>query len=148
MISVYAGIEFLSRDLSLRFRNFFNKDPRHGLPASVGVSLSTPSTVTNPESYPHLAFVNIVAVPLDISDAVQILTVALPHVHNTVNLQGSCTFSTVESKIPAFATRGASVDPEGTSPVNMEGCVRKVLEENTVLNRNNNSKNNKIEIGN
>ena len=57
--------------------------------------------------------------------------------------RGAATFSTVESKIPAFATRG--VDSEGTSPVNMEGCVRKVLEENTVLNRNNN---NKIEIGN
>ena len=137
MISAYAGIEFLSQDLSLRFRNFFNKDPGHRLPTSVGVSLSTISTVTNPESYVHLAFVDIVTVPLNISDAVQILTVALPHVHNTVNWQGSCTFSTVESKIPAFATRGAPVGPEGTSPVNMEGCVRKVLEENTVLNSNN-----------
>ena len=74
--------------------------------------------------------------PLNISDAVQILTVALPHVHNTVNWQGSCTFSTVESKIPASTTSCALVDPEGTSPVNMEGCVRKVLEENAVLNRN------------
>ena len=138
----------MSRDLGLRFRNFFNKDPRHRLPASVCVSLSTKSTITNPESYAHLAFVDIVTVPLNISDAVPILTVALPHVHNTVNWQGSCTFSTVESKIPAFATRGASVDPEGTSPVNMEGCVRKVLEENAVLNRNNNNKNSKIEIGN
>ena len=107
------------------------------------------STITNPESHAHLAFVDIVTVPLNISDAVQILTVALPHVHNTVNWQGSCTFSTVESKIPAFATRGTPVGPEGTSPVNMEGCVRKILEENAVLNRNNNNnKNKKIEIGN
>ena len=106
------------------------------------------STITNPESHAHLTFVDIVTVPRNMSDAVQILTVALPHVHNTINWQRSCTFTTVESKIPAFATRGAFVDPEGTSPVNMEGCVRKVLEENTVLNRNNNSKNNKIEIGN
>ena len=136
MLSAYAGIEFLSQDLSLRFRNFFNKDPGHRLPTSVGVSLSTMSTVTNPESHAHLAFVDIVTVPLNISDAVQILSVALRHVHNTVNWQGSCTFSTVESKIPTPATTYALVDPQGTSPVNMEGCVRKVLEENTVLNRN------------
>ena len=126
----------MSRDLSLRFRNFFNKDPGHRHPASVGVSLTTMSTITNPESHAHLAFVDIVTVPFNIPDAVHVMTVALPHVHNTVNWQGRCTFSSVESKMPASTTIYALVDPQSTSPVNMEGCVRKVLGENTFLNRN------------
>ena len=74
-------------------------------------------------------------------DAVQILTVALPHVHNTINWQGSCTFSTVESKIPAFATRCTPVDSEGTNPVDMEGRIGEVFGENTVLGKNKKEKN-------
>ena len=62
-------MDVLSRDLSLRFWNFFNKDPRHWLPAGVGVTFSITTTITNRESHAHLAFVDVVAVPLNISDA-------------------------------------------------------------------------------
>ena len=78
---------------------------------------------------------NFAAVTLDVSDAVRILRFCSPQVHNTVNWQRSCTFSTVESEIPAFAAPGTASDSKSTSPVNMEGCVREVLGEHTVLNK-------------
>ena len=80
---------------------------------------------------------DVVTVPFNMADAMKIFIVSLPHVHNTVNWQGSCTFSTVESKMPAFATRCSLVDSEGTSPVNMEGRIGEVFGENTVLCKNN-----------
>ncbi len=77
---------------------------------------------------------DVVAVPLNMADAVEIfMTTSFPHVHNTVNWQGSCTFGTVESEVPAFAASVTVVDSQGTSKVNMEGCVREVLGEHTVL---------------
>ena len=97
-------------------------------------------TITDPESHAHLAFVDVVTVSLNMADTVQILSVSLPHVHNTVDWQGSCTFSTVESEIPAFATSCALVDSQGSSPVNMEGCVRKVFGKHTVLCKSNDKK--------
>ena len=122
-----------SWDRSLRFRNFLDKDPGHWIPACVGVSVSTSGTITDPEAHAHLPFVDVVTVPLNMADAEKILCISLPHVHNTVNWQGSCTFCTVESEIPAFATICALVDSQGTSPVNMEGCVIEVFCEHTVL---------------
>jgi len=74
IIRVYAGMDVLSRDLSLRFGNFLNKDPGHCIPACDGVSISITSTITNPESHAHLAFVNVVTVPFNIVYAVNILT--------------------------------------------------------------------------
>ena len=80
-------MDVLSPDLSLGLRNFFNKDPGYWIPACVGVITSTVSgTISDPESHAHLAFVYVVAVPLNIVDAVNILTRWFPHVHNTVNL--------------------------------------------------------------
>ena len=126
-------MDVLSQDLSLGFWNFFNKDPRHWVPARVGVSISIASTITNPESHAHLAFVDVVAVPLNVADAMGISTIILIHVHNTVNWKRTWTFSTVESEIPAFATTCAIADSKNASPVNMEGCARGVFEEHTVL---------------
>jgi len=60
---------------------------------------------------------------------------SFPQVHNTVNWKGACTFSTVESEIPAFAAAVTAVDIKNASPVNMEGSVREVLVEQTVLYR-------------
>ena len=120
----------LSRNLSLRLSNFFNEDPGHWTPACVGVIASTVSgTISDPESHGHLAFVDVVAVTLNMAGTVIILTVSFTHVHNSVNWQGSWTFNTVESEIPAFATSVTALDSKIASPVNMEGCVRKVLSE-------------------
>ncbi len=126
-------MDVLSRDLSLRFRNFFNKDPGHWIVSSVGVSVSISGAITDPKSHAHLAFVDIVAVPLNMADTVEILILSWPHVQVTVNWQGTWTFCTIESEIPAFATSVTAIDSEITSPVNMEGCVREILEEHTVL---------------
>ena len=127
-------MDVLSRDLSLRFRNFFNKDPGHWIPACADVITSTVSgTISDPESHAHLAFADVVAVPLNIVDAVNILTLWFSHVHKTIDWQGKCTFSTVESKIPAFTATVTAGDSKNASPVNMEGSVRKVFEEHTVL---------------
>jgi len=99
-----------SRDLSLRFGNFLNKDPGHWIPACVGVMTSKCSTITDPESHAHLAFVYVVAVPLNMADAKDTFTTSFPHVNNTVNWKGAWTFSTVESEIPAFAAAVTVVD--------------------------------------
>ena len=127
-------MEVLSWDLSLRLRNFFNKDPGHRNISCVGVSTSSIKlTITNPQSHVHLPFVDVVAVPFNMADAVGILRLCFPQEHDTVNWQGSCTFSAVESEIPAFAAPGAAFNSQCTSPVNMEGCVSQVLCEHTVL---------------
>jgi len=68
-------------------------------------------TISNPESHAHLAFVDVITVPLNMANPVQIaFTLAYPHVHNTVNWQWTCAFSPVESEIPAFAASVAVVD--------------------------------------
>ena len=127
-------MDVLSQDLSLRFRNFFNKDPGHWTPACVGVITSTvSSTITNPESHAHLAFVDVVTVALNMADAMGIFTTSFIHVHNTVNWKGAWAFSAVESEIPALAATVTAVDSQSACPVNMESCAREVFEEHTIL---------------
>ena len=70
---------------TLSFRNFFNEDPGHRLPARGGITSDSMLTITNPESHAYPSFVNVVTMPLNMANAVKILSVALPHVHNTVN---------------------------------------------------------------
>ena len=75
----------LAQNLNLRFWNFFNKDPGHWIPACVGVGISITGTITDRESHAHSSFVDIVTVALDMADAMNILCVSLPQVHNTIN---------------------------------------------------------------
>ena len=126
-------MDVLSRELRLRFRNFFNIDPGHRIPACVGVSVSITGTIAHPESHAHFAFVNVVAVPLNMADTVNILILSCPHVHKTINWQRSCTFSAIESEIPAFAAVVTRVDSKNASPIDMEGSVREVLGKQTLL---------------
>ena len=111
----------------MRFRNFFNIDPGHRIPACIGVSIFITGTIAHPESHAHFAFVNVVAVPLNMADTVNILILSCPHVHKTINWQRSCTFSAIESEIPAFAAVVTRVDSKNASPIDMEGSVREVL---------------------
>ena len=69
------------------------------------------------------------------TDPVGILRFNGPYEDNTINGQGICTFSTVESEIPTFAATSALVDSKSSRPVNMEGSVREVLGKNTVLKK-------------
>ena len=126
-------MDSFSRDLSLRFRNFFNKDPGHWIPACVGVGVSITATITDPKTHAHLAFVDVVTMPLNMADTVWILRLCSPQVHNTVNWHRSCTFSSIKSEIPAFTAPGTASNSKCSSPVNMEGCVREVLGEHTIL---------------
>jgi len=105
-------MDISSRDLSLRFGNFLNKDPGHWIVSCVGVITSTVSgAISDPESHAHFAFVDVVTVPLNMADTTGIqVTSSFPQVHNTVNWKGAWTFSTVKSEIPAFATVVAIVD--------------------------------------
>ena len=70
---------------------------------------------------------------LNVANAVKIFISTCGHVHNTVDRQGTRTFSAIESEIPPFATSIATVDSQGASPVNMQGCIRERLGEDTVL---------------
>ena len=122
-------------DLSLRFWKFFKKNPGHWIPACVGVIISTvSSTISDPESHAHLAFVDVVAVPLNMTDTKWTqFTTPFPQEHNTVDWKGPWAFSTVKSEIPAFAAIVTAEDCKKASPVNMERCVREGFEEHTVL---------------
>jgi len=80
--------------------------------------------------------VDVVTVPLNMADTMGIqFSTSFPQVHNTVNWKGTCTFSTVECEVPAFAAAVTAVDSKNASAVNMEGSVREVLVEQTVLYR-------------
>ena len=110
------------RNLSLWFRDFLNIDPRHWLPTSVGIVITSAVwlTITDPESNAYLAFVDVVTVTLDMADTMRILRLSSTQEHNTVNWQGTWTFSTVEGEIPAFTAGGAAMDSKSSSPGNTE----------------------------
>ena len=46
--------------LSLSFRNFFNKYTGHWLPSCVAISVSISGAIADPESHPHLSFVDVI----------------------------------------------------------------------------------------
>ena len=123
--------------LSLSFRNFFNKHTGHWLPSSVPISVSKWSAVADPESHAHLSFVDVITVPLNMADAMEIFITACLHVDNSVNRQRSRTLSAIESEVPTFAAPIAGVNSQCTRPVNMKGSIRKVFGENTVLEQKN-----------
>ena len=105
--------------LSLRFGNLFNKDPWYWIPSCVPISVSISVAISDPESNAHLSFVNVVAVPLNMADTMEILTSACLHVSYSVNGQRSRTLSAIESEVPTFAAAITAVNPQRTRPVNM-----------------------------
>ena len=119
--------------LSLSFRNFFNKYTGHWIPSCVPISVSIGSAVADPESHAHLSFVDVITVPLNMADAMEIFITACLHVDNSVNGQRSRTFSAIESEVPTFAAIIAAVNSQCTRPVNVKGSIRKVFGEKTVL---------------
>ena len=121
--------------LSLSFRNFFNKYTGHWIPSCLAISVSIGSAVADPESHAHLSFVDVITVPLDMADAMEIFITACLHVDNSVNRQRSRTLSAIESEVPTFAAIIATVNSQCTRPVNMKGSIRKVFGEKTVLQK-------------
>ena len=121
--------------LSLSFRNFFNKYTGHWIPSCLAISVSIGSAVADPESHAYLSFVDVITVPLNMADAMEIFITACLHVDNSVNRQTSRTLSAIESEVPTFAAVIAVVNSQCTRPVNMKGSIRKVFGENTVLQK-------------
>ena len=114
------------------FGNLLYEYAGHRIPSSVGVIVSIePFAFTNPESHAHLSFVDVITVAFNVADAMRVLRFA-DHVHNTINREGSGTFCTVESKVPA-STAIICKDLKRTSPVHMKRSVREVLAEHTFL---------------
>ena len=76
-------MDVLPWDLSLRFRNFLNKNPGHWFESCVGVITSTISgTISDPESHAHFAVVDVVTVPLNMADTMGIqFTTSFPQVY-------------------------------------------------------------------
>ena len=104
-------MDVLPRELTLEFSNFFNEDPGHWFVSSIGVKTSTESgTIIDPESYAYLAFVDVVAVPLNMANTTRIFTSSFIHEQNAVNWKRVWTFSTVESEILEFAAAVTVVD--------------------------------------
>ena len=121
--------------LILRFRNFFNKYTGHWIPSCVGISVSISGAITDPESHKHLSFGDVITVPLNMADAMEIFITACLHIDHSVNGQRSRTFSAIESEVPTFAAAIAFVNSQCTRPVNMKRSIREVFGENTVLQK-------------
>ena len=66
-------LHFTSPGLSLSFWNLFYKDSEHSVPSGVGVKASTGScAIADPESDAHLSLAYIIAVALNVADAMWI----------------------------------------------------------------------------
>ena len=78
---------------------------------------------------------DVITVPLNMADAMEIFITACRHVDNSVNRQRSRTLRAIESEVPTFAAVIAAVNSQYTRPVNMKGSIRKVFGENTVLQK-------------
>ena len=122
--------------LRLSFRNFFNKYTGHWIPSCLAISVSISGAVADPESHAHLSFMDVITVPLNMADAMEIFKTARRHVDNSVNRQRSRTLRVIKSEVPTFAAAIAAVNSQCTRPVKMKGSIRKVFGENTVLQKN------------
>ena len=85
LIYRYYSIQMWSLRQTLSLRNFFNEDPGHRLPARGSITSDSMLTIANPESHAHPSFVNVVTMLLNKANKVNIASVTLPHLHNTVN---------------------------------------------------------------
>ena len=97
--------------LSLSFRNFFNKYTGHWIPSCIAISVSIWGAVADPESHAHLSFIDVITVPLNMADAMEIFITARLHVDNSVNRQRSRTLSAIEGEVPTLAATIAAGNP-------------------------------------
>ena len=67
--------------------------------------------ISDPKSHANLSFVDVITVPLNMADAVEIFITARRHVDNSVNGQRSRTLSAIESEVPTFAAAIAVCNP-------------------------------------
>ena len=90
--------------------------------------------LSNPESHPHLSFLNVIAVTFNVAVTVKIVVSACIHVECTVNSPWRAALGSIEAEIPATTAVVTSANSEVTSIVDMEGSVRVFLHKVTALN--------------
>ena len=106
------------------------------MPTGVGVSKLIPcDALSNPESYSHLSFLNVIAVTFNVAVTVKIVVSACLHVECTVNSSRGAALGSIEGEIPATTASVTKGNPEVTSIIDVEGSVRVFLHKVTVLNR-------------
>ena len=126
--------------LLLSLWHLFDEDPGHCGPACVRIStLIATVAASNPEPHSHLSVVNVVTVTFNVAVTMKIVVLASLHVKHAVNRSRRAALSAIEGEIPTATAAVTSINPEGTSKVDMEGSVCEVLHELAVLCRENDS---------
>jgi len=90
---------------------------------------------SNPESHSRLSLVDVITVTFNMAVTMKIVVLADCHVEHTVNGARRAAFGAIEGEIPTTTAVVTSINPEGTSKVNMEGSVCEILHKFTVLQR-------------
>jgi len=94
------------------------------MPACVRVStLVASGTLSNPESHSHLSLVDVITMTLNMAVTVMIVILASTHVDRTVNGARRAALGAIECEIPTTTAAVTSINPEGTSKVNMKDSV-------------------------
>ena len=78
---------------------------------------------------------DVITVSFNMAVTVKIVVLASLHVERTVNGARRAALSAIEGEIPSTTAVVTSINPEGTSKVNMEGSVCEVLHKFTVLQK-------------
>jgi len=106
------------------------------MPACARVStLVTTVTLSNPESHSHLSLVDVITVTFNMAVTVKIVILTSSHEERSFDGARRATLSAIEGEIPTTTAAVTSINPEGTSKVNMEGSVCEVLHKFTVLQK-------------
>ena len=92
---------------------------------------------SNPETHSQLSFVNVVTVTFNMAVTMKIVVLPSLHVKRALDGARRAALGTIKGEIPTATAAVTSINPEGTSKVDMEGSVCEVLHELAVLSREN-----------
>ena len=108
------------------------------MPACVRVSILLASnTLSNPEPHSHFSLVNVVTVTFNMAVTMKIVVLPSLHVKRALDGARRAALGAIKGEIPTATAAVTSINPEGTSKVDMEGSVCEVLHELAVLSREN-----------
>ena len=90
---------------------------------------------SNPETHSQLSFVNVVTVTFNMAVTMKIVVLPSLHVKRALDGARRAALGAIKGEIPTATAAVTSINPEGTSKVDMEGSVCEVLHELAVLSR-------------
>lgn len=90
---------------------------------------------SNPETHSQLSFVNVVTVTFNMAVTMKIVVLPSSHVKHALDGARRAALGAIKGEIPTATAAVTSINPEGTSKVDMEGSVCEVLHELAVLSR-------------